>query len=138
MFGKHHFNISMSGTNQSGIFTDSIRTNRIATAWFDHVQLYTSLKSDELFAIHDQVQENTEETDILIFPNPADEQITIVYPYSGKPVKLTISDPEGRQVITEMIRESETQLDVHSLRPGIWFLRFESDESVLVKKLIIQ
>lgn len=64
--------------------------------------------------------------------------ITILYPYSGKPVKFTISNPEGQVVISETIRESEMQQNIQSLRPGIWFLRFESEESVVVKKLIVQ
>ncbi len=130
--------INMGDNVIAGIFTESVRSNRISMARFDHVEVVSSLKTDDLSASIDPAHENTGEPDILILPNPADEKITILYPYTGKPVKLTVSNPEGRLVITEMIRESETQLNVQSLRPGIWFLRFESEERVEVKKLIIQ
>jgi hypothetical protein len=50
----------------------------------------------------------------------------------------TILTTDGKTVKTFTISESETQLNVQDLKPGVYILRFENAENVVIKRLVIQ
>jgi len=45
---------------------------------------------------------------------------------------------DGKTVKTFTISESETQLNVQDLKPGVYILRIEDAENVVIKRLVIQ
>ena len=45
---------------------------------------------------------------------------------------------EGKVVKTFVLTGNQTQLDVQSYQPGIYILRVENAENVVVKRLVIQ
>ena len=45
---------------------------------------------------------------------------------------------EGKLVKTFTITGIQTQLDVQDLQPGVYILRIENAENVVVKRLVIQ
>lgn len=81
-----------------------------------------------------------------IFPNPSSGQFTVAFPAPKSNTRITVFDINGRQVYyTEVakrealepveIRINRTEMFV---RQGIYFIRFESDEQVITKKLLIE
>jgi uncharacterized surface anchored protein len=50
----------------------------------------------------------------------------------------TLLTTDGKTVKTFTISESETQLNVQDLKPGVYILRIETNENVVIKRLVIQ
>ncbi len=75
---------------------------------------------------------------ILIYPNPAREQITIQLKnilLNNASIKLT--DVSGNIILSQKTTEHNISLDVHSLASGTYFLIFENDHQVQTSKFII-
>jgi len=75
---------------------------------------------------------------ILIYPNPAKEQITIQLKnilLNNASIKLT--DVSGNIILSQKTTEHNISLDVHSLASGTYFLIFENDHQVQTSKFII-
>jgi len=132
--------IEMSSTILAGIFTENYLTNRTTEAWFDHVELYNSLKLGYEFSGDETPDPESVKPDVLIYPNPATDELTITLIGVGElsGYKATLISSEGRMVQTFIIREINTLLDVSALQPGIYTLRIEDHENVLIRRLVIQ
>lgn len=77
---------------------------------------------------------------INIFPNPADNTITLVLP-SSPPVNnttLTIYYVNSRQVIHRCITEPTTVLDIGMLPRGVYFVKVADERMVQVGKFVKQ
>jgi hypothetical protein len=81
---------------------------------------------------------------VQIFPNPAKDAVNIVLtgnlptPKAWLGLKATLISVEGKVVKTFTINRSHTQIDVGDLQPGVYILKFESMESTVIKRLVIQ
>lgn len=79
------------------------------------------------------------ENDLVIFPNPAEDQVTIKAKMAI--VSIEILDLSGRRVRLDAWTGSNLSrsMDVSSFEPGTYFLRIETaDKGLRVKPLIIQ
>ena len=78
------------------------------------------------------------ETIFSVFPNPAKEEVTIYYTQfsSGDNIVLRVFDMIGREIFSFQLRDSYTQLNTVDLYSGIYFVQIETDDAVLVRKLI--
>lgn len=60
-----------------------------------------------------------------LYPNPAHEQVTIDWALSETGnCSLTVSDLQGRQVMTQTVSSDKTSLSVYSLKSGIYLVQF--------------
>ena len=130
--------ITMGPTALAGIFTESVRTDRRSIAWFDNVSLWNSLKSGDEFAEAEIINPESEDSEVQVYPNPADEQVTIIVPYNEKPSTISFINLDGKTLKTLTISGSETSINVQDLKPGVYILRIESTENVVIKRLVIQ
>ena len=81
---------------------------------------------------------------IQIYPNPAKDVVNIVcsgnlptlWAWSGLDAMLISA--EEKVVKTFTISGSQTQIDVSDLQPGVYILKFENTENVVIKRLVIQ
>ncbi|HTL81318.1 MAG TPA: T9SS type A sorting domain-containing protein [Bacteroidia bacterium] len=74
-----------------------------------------------------------------IFPNPANENVTIVLPvnFSGKSYEAILTDATGRIILQEHFTEQALNLDLTSVDNGIYFCAIRSDGKIAgVQKLI--
>ena len=122
----------------AGIFTESVRSDRTSIAWFDHVELAGNLKTGEIETIEIPNDSQNGQSAVEIYPNPAKEKVSIIYPYNGTAVTLTLFSANGKIVKTLAITANETQIDVNSLLPGVYVLRMQSNESIVTRRLVIQ
>jgi hypothetical protein len=73
--------------------------------------------------------------ELKLWPNPANSFVNI----SGDFQKAEIIDANGRVVgIIENNGGSQMRIDISDMTSGIYFLRFQSAENILVKKLIVR
>jgi sugar lactone lactonase YvrE len=73
------------------------------------------------------------EAKIAIFPNPASDQITIHLPASQY-TSLAISNSVGVVVVNQVISQSDMQVDLAAMPPGIYFVALHSQDGVVRKK----
>ncbi len=73
-------------------------------------------------------------TDISIFPNPANKELTI----KGKTIieSITIYDINGRQLKTVIFTSEKGNLDISNLSQGMYFLKIKSGNNTESIKFI--
>ncbi len=76
----------------------------------------------------------TENTDVTIFPNPADDLLNIIF--SGNTIALLeIYDITGRYITSKEIK-SHDKINIHSLAPGLYVAKLKLNEGAVSKKFI--
>lgn len=80
------------------------------------------------------------ESSIEVFPNPSKNEFTVFDSRfsMGKKISLKLFDALGKEVLSEMMRSSRYQLHTSDLHSGIYFLKIESENGVVMKKLVKQ
>jgi hypothetical protein len=96
------------------------------------------LKSGEIETIEITDDSKNDQLPVEIYPNPANDMVTVAYPYNGIPVTLNMISVNGKTVKTLTIRDRETIINVQDLKPGVYILRMETNENVVVKRLVVQ
>jgi len=79
----------------------------------------------------------TKTNEMKIYPNPANDRITIENPYS-QTFTLKIFDLMGKVVKYDIIPSDKKQIDVQDLCNGVYILEFSSAEKNMQDKLIIR
>ena len=76
------------------------------------------------------------ETDqLLIFPNPANNLITIQGGLPGTKI-IDISSLSGQLILSRELRATTQQLDLSSFRKGVYFITIRSKDFVTTRKII--
>ena len=78
----------------------------------------------------------TPDSGISVYPNPAVGYITIEIPVGLKGSNLSITKPDGLEMINRLISESKTSIDISRLCSGIYILRICDKNTVVTKKFI--
>jgi len=75
--------------------------------------------------------------DILIYPNPAREELNIVVPVlEGQMVQIT--NIHGQRLYSGTITEYHTKLDIHQFEKGIYFVMITSERQNWVEKVVVE
>ncbi|MEX2483733.1 MAG: T9SS type A sorting domain-containing protein [Brumimicrobium sp.] len=82
-------------------------------------------------------EESISDKTISIYPNPAQKTVNIETPSNGK---LIFLDALGKQVLTTEISGNDNNIDISTLKNGIYFVQNISNKGVRseTKKLIVQ
>ena len=83
--------------------------------------------------------ENSKETEMTLYPNPASSQVTIHYESTGLKT-ISVIDLSGRTVITQEMNESASVLSVRDLKKGTYFVRVsdQNNQKTMMKQLVIE
>ena len=77
------------------------------------------------------------ESQVKIYPNPAENQITIeISKLSSNSLSLEIIDELGRIVKSANISDNKTTISIEDLRPGIYYCRVSGEDIYNVQKII--
>jgi hypothetical protein len=157
--------------NSATIINSSQRFGDGLIDWGDGTQTYFTEHDDTIFTHvylengdysinfkinacndHDSLQFETKITNVLppapplsnfsIYPNPANQSLTIKYLPTDAPYAVTISmfDMSGRQVYQQSINDfyKETTLDVSTYSAGTYLIRFSTTlGDVFIEKLVV-
>ena len=77
-------------------------------------------------------------TNFTIYPNPANDEITIETSLSPVISQLSIMNLNGQVVLTRQITGPKNQLDVSTLPSGVYFVRLTNEKTVKVGKFVKQ
>lgn len=82
------------------------------------------------------VTESALSDEIEIFPNPTGGLINIISDnLSGS--EISISGPDGKVIIQELVMENNKQFDLSWLTPGIYFIRVENAGKVDYRRIVL-
>ena len=98
----------------------------------------TLIKEEYIHTTPEGIGENIlNEQSVVIFPNPAQEMITISLP-DGIDAEMLLTDISGKVIIKEKISSQQT-INLNKLENGIYLLRIVdiNSKSIVVKKLIV-
>lgn len=79
---------------------------------------------------------NPDENGIWIYPNPAKNTITLVTPQITKQSTITICTIDGKELLAQSLKSNETQIDIHNLTSGVYFVKLMIDKIIVVKKIL--
>jgi hypothetical protein len=76
---------------------------------------------------------------VNIYPNPAKDEITITYPFNGNlsHVDAVFTNTAGKVVMTKQLSSTLSKLDVSNLAPGVYIITLQNQESIVIKRLVI-
>lgn len=77
---------------------------------------------------------------VLVYPNPASEKISVLLPFKQGFTDLWIFNLEGKSVLTErkvQVSNSQITTDIRSLKQGIYLLKVKTGNRIISEKLII-
>ncbi len=73
---------------------------------------------------------------IKVYPNPANDAITIENSTFAKDQTISVYDIQGQLLIQQSMLMAKTRIDVTTFSKGVYFLKVENENSVLVKKFV--
>jgi len=80
---------------------------------------------------------NTEEKELFaLYPNPANNEINIVFPDSEVSANITLCSTYGQILITEKISSAKKTIDISLLPKGLYILTISVKENIFTKIII--
>jgi hypothetical protein len=83
------------------------------------------------------VNEEAENLNVQVFPNPASEKISINWTSEEK-VVVEIFDALGRTVYTASLNSGINSVDVSAWESGVYTIHIQVGDSLFVEKLMVQ
>ena len=75
---------------------------------------------------------------ITIYPNPSSTQITIELCETPlKNTSLSIYNISGQQLISRLVNEPKTEIDISNLPTGIYIVKLQTPKEVITQKLVV-
>jgi len=71
-----------------------------------------------------------------VYPNPANDEITLFYSAFTGISNLSIFNLKGEKVLERQLNETETQINISALPQGIYFIKLQDEKMVEVGKFI--
>ncbi|MFZ4464322.1 MAG: T9SS type A sorting domain-containing protein, partial [Bacteroidales bacterium] len=126
--------VAMNNCINAGFFTENAVLDRTTTAWFDHAEIVGYLKeSDEEFSeINDPSL-----FEVNVYPNPANDRITISIPENEVKVSVTLINASGLVVETSEFNTMDAEYPISHIKPGLYLLRFERSGMIVSKRLVV-
>jgi predicted outer membrane repeat protein len=126
--------VAMVNCINAGFFTENVLSGRTSSAWFDHAEVVGYLKETD--------EENGEISnqdlfEVMVYPNPATDQVMITIPENNENVKVTLISASGIVVETSEFNSMDVVYYINHIKPGMYLLRFERDGQIVNKRLIV-
>lgn len=75
---------------------------------------------------------------VSVYPNPTYGQLYVeLNSYSNKQIDLLIYDSYGRIVVKQQLQSDKNSYDLSKLAPGSYFIRLQSGDDVISKKVLL-
>ena len=131
----------MNTNVQIGIFSEGMSFSKTYQARFDNVVVTGAtggaapVKTAETEIQPVNAQSSTR---VEIYPNPAGKLVNVLISEPTTKASLNILSFEGKLVRSLQIDNTSSQIDVSTLKPGIYILRFVLDGAIISKQLVVQ
>ena len=106
-----------------------------AEIYFDYnPAIYTNIFETEF--VNALSNESYNILDFAVYPNPANNMVTIQNKNNAVISKVTLVDILGKNIQTSTFNSSEVSMDISNLNAGIYFIEIYSNEVKTIKKII--
>lgn len=106
-----------------------------AEIYFDYnPAIYTNIFETEF--VNALSSESYNILDFAVYPNPANNMVTIQNKNNAVISKVTLVDILGKNIQTSTFNSSEVSMDISNLNAGIYFIEIYSNEVKTIKKII--
>jgi len=96
---------------------------------------YVTFYPDSIYGLG--IKENNNlNNKFYFYPNPANTQISIVSQQITTESNISIFNVNGQELIKQPIKNNETNIDISKLPKGIYILKFVTDKTVEVRKIV--
>jgi len=92
--------------------------------------------SDTFYYLWVDASNVTYEKEIRIYPNPVNDELFVES--STVIIQLELLNIHGSNVISEKSGSKEVQLNVSGLEPGIYFLKLETANQIILRKVVVK
>lgn len=75
---------------------------------------------------------------IVIYPNPARDELVISFPHTKSQALLRLFEPSGKLIMQKPFDVGPHRLNISNLLPGVYFLKLEVEGKTIVKKIVKQ
>jgi len=133
--GSHNWSISADTKNDENtlIVHDAVVTNQYYQSFCKN---FTDLGGAACAMVGIESFDQGERQ-VIVFPNPADDAVTVKVKNAGLQLKVQIEDMLGHIVFgSAPVTNDEVTLDVSTLPAGMYFVRIERGDRVFTEKLI--
>lgn len=79
----------------------------------------------------------TENINVSVYPNPTHGLLYIELSRYNNPVDLMIYDSYGRTVVKHLLQSERNSYDLSKLAPGTYFVRLQSGDNIISKKILL-
>ena len=85
------------------------------------------------------IEKNNTSENIVIFPNPAQNEITIQNPIATTNSLISIRNIQGQELIKENINQNSiSKIDISNLDNGVYFIELKNEKGNYISKFVIQ
>ncbi|MFH0864895.1 MAG: M43 family zinc metalloprotease [Bacteroidota bacterium] len=86
-----------------------------------------------------EIQEDHNNPVFIIYPNPAENNITVesIYSYPSENI-FSIFDIQGKLMLHQILKKANTVIDISHLTQGLYFVKVESNRGIEIMKLVIE
>ena len=147
-----NINLPDSGTNlqaSNGYVTFSVHQKpnlavgtiikNIGYIYFDYnPAVVTNTTVNTIYDFTTAIGENYSEDNIFIYPNPSTGLINITLTESAKDRRIDVINSFGQVILTKQINTSTPTIDLTNQAKGLYFVKVQSGNGVVVRKVIIE
>lgn len=127
-------NATVSGVNTATLTTNAVGTYTIAVTHSSSGCVTTGTVSVTICTALQEIHGNL---DLILYPNPAGEQIHIELSENLSGLSLEVFDPEGRLVESRSDLSSSLVLDLHNLNKGLYLIRVKTDQGQVIQRKLL-
>ena len=81
---------------------------------------------------------NQQLNDILIYPNPATNQLSIIN-YQLSIEEIEIYDVVGKKIFSQISNlKSQISIDISHLKNGIYFIKAKTEKEIIFKRFVVE
>ena len=92
--------------------------------------------SDTMSVVITGINSFNENLQLNIYPNPANDNITIEFTAQRKDAIISIYDIEGELLLQTVSQEIKSKIDISILAKGIYYVEVRTEKGITVKKFI--
>ncbi|VXC03559.1 Cell wall-binding protein [Flavobacterium sp. 9AF] len=128
---------NVSYVASSGIATISISSGSHTITKDNVANLYyisTTFNSNRMS--YEVEKESSNETDIVVYPNPAQYNLQINVPTQYANGTFTVIDLTGKEILKGFIENNQSRLDISHLKSGIYILKINNNNGSYIKRFV--
>ncbi len=111
--------------------------NRLVFTGFDGMST-GNIYFEKALASLASVNENVSNSSFGLFPNPANQFVTIGIEDEGNWNEVIVSDLTGKTVLSQKVTGSSLKLQLENLQPGMYLVSLHAENNTSTRKLIIR